>query len=120
MVVRLLRTQRFTSHFFLSLAVSLAVIAIDQCRQEPYDLDICTPMSNHGDKNCDHASVKYILTFQVRKLEFLLAEALEKRCDSVITCGGIQSNHARATAVASRELGLQPHLVLRWKGKIVC
>ena len=59
-------------------------------------------------------------TFQVRKLEFTLAEALEKGCDSVITCGGLQSNHARATAVACRELGLQPHLMLRWKGKIVC
>jgi 1-aminocyclopropane-1-carboxylate deaminase/D-cysteine desulfhydrase-like pyridoxal-dependent ACC family enzyme len=52
-------------------------------------------------------------------LEFLLADALEKGCDSVITCGEIQSNHARTTAVASRELGLQPHLVLKQHGKIV-
>lgn len=55
---------------------------------------------------------------KVRKLEFLLADALEKGCDNIVTCGGIQSNHARATAVASRQLGLQPHLVLRWSGKI--
>ena len=33
--------------------------------------------------------------------------------DSVITIGGIQSNHARATAVAARQLGLDPFLILR-------
>ena len=61
-----------------------------------------------------------ISTAQIRKLEFLLAEALEQGCDSVVTCGSIQSNHARATAMASRQLGLQPHLILRWKGEMVC
>lgn len=50
---------------------------------------------------------------KVRKLEFLLADALEKGHDCVITIGGIQSNHARATAVAARQLGLQPYLILR-------
>jgi 1-aminocyclopropane-1-carboxylate deaminase/D-cysteine desulfhydrase-like pyridoxal-dependent ACC family enzyme len=39
---------------------------------------------------------------QVRKLEFLLSEALRLGCNCVITAGGIQSNHARATAVAAR------------------
>jgi D-cysteine desulfhydrase len=50
---------------------------------------------------------------KVRKLEFLLAEAVSDGHDSVITIGGIQSNHARATAVAARQLGLEPHLILR-------
>jgi D-cysteine desulfhydrase len=52
---------------------------------------------------------------KVRKLEFLMAEALgaEMPHDSVITIGGIQSNHARATAVACRQLGLNPYLILR-------
>ncbi len=50
---------------------------------------------------------------KVRKLEFLLPEALLNGHDSVITIGGIQSNHARATAIASRQLGLEPHLILR-------
>ncbi|OGV45494.1 MAG: hypothetical protein A2X46_00390 [Lentisphaerae bacterium GWF2_57_35] len=49
---------------------------------------------------------------KARKLEFLLADALQKGADTVITCGGIQSNHARATAVAARELGLDSHLLL--------
>ena len=49
----------------------------------------------------------------MRKLEFLLADALEKGYDSVITIGGLQSNHCRATAVAARQLGLSPILILR-------
>jgi len=50
---------------------------------------------------------------KVRKLEFLLAEALARGFNGVITCGGEQSNHARATAVAATRLGLTSHLVLR-------
>ena len=57
--------------------------------------------------------------WQVRKLEFLLADALQKGCDHIVTCGGIQSNHSRVTAVAARQLGLQPHLLLRQHGDIV-
>jgi D-cysteine desulfhydrase len=50
---------------------------------------------------------------KVRKLELLLADAIERKKRKVITCGGIQSNHCRATALAARRLGLEPHLVLR-------
>ena len=50
---------------------------------------------------------------KVRKLEFLLAEALDEGCDCVITVGGIQSNHCRATAAAARRVGLTPHIILR-------
>lgn len=50
---------------------------------------------------------------QVRKLEFLLAEALARGADCVVTCGGVQSNHCRATAAAARRVGLQPHVVSR-------
>ncbi len=50
---------------------------------------------------------------KVRKLELILAEALRHDCDTVITTGGIQSNHCRATAVAARMLGLRPVLLLR-------
>jgi D-cysteine desulfhydrase len=49
---------------------------------------------------------------KVRKLEFLTYEALKKRCDTLITCGGIQSNHARATAIVAAQLGLKSFLVL--------
>jgi 1-aminocyclopropane-1-carboxylate deaminase/D-cysteine desulfhydrase-like pyridoxal-dependent ACC family enzyme len=52
---------------------------------------------------------------KVRKLEFLLAEALAGGCDAVITVGGIQSNHCRATAAAARRVGLTPHIILRTK-----
>ena len=50
---------------------------------------------------------------KLRKLEFLLAEALAQECDSVVTIGGEQSNHCRATAAASRMVGLNPNLILR-------
>ena len=50
---------------------------------------------------------------KVRKLEFLLADALECGADTVITCGGEQSNHARATAIAAAKLGLRSVLLLR-------
>lgn len=50
---------------------------------------------------------------KVRKLEFLMADALSQGCQHVVTCGGIQSNHCRAVAVAARQLGMKPHLVLR-------
>lgn len=50
---------------------------------------------------------------KVRKLEFTLAEALSQGCDTLITCGGTQSNHARATAVLGARLGLSVHLILR-------
>jgi len=49
---------------------------------------------------------------KVRKLEFLLAEASSAGCDTVITCGGIQSNHCRATAAAAVAAGMIPHLFL--------
>ncbi|MCX5752345.1 MAG: D-cysteine desulfhydrase family protein [Candidatus Krumholzibacteria bacterium] len=50
---------------------------------------------------------------KVRKLEFAFAEAAEMDARTVVTCGGIQSNHARATAIAAARLGLRPVLVLR-------
>jgi D-cysteine desulfhydrase len=50
---------------------------------------------------------------KIRKLEFALADALEKKADVVLTCGGQQSNHARATAVAAARIGLRCRLILR-------
>ncbi len=50
---------------------------------------------------------------KIRKLEFLLGEALALECDTVLTCGGLQSNHARATALAAASLGLRAVLFLR-------
>lgn len=50
---------------------------------------------------------------KIRKLEYLLQAARSAGADSVITCGGVQSNHARATAILARRLQLQPLLLLR-------
>jgi D-cysteine desulfhydrase len=49
---------------------------------------------------------------KTRKLEFLIAAALEDGADCVITAGSTQSNHARQTAAAARRVGLEPYLVL--------
>ena len=59
--------------------------------------DDCTGLATGGNKT--------------RKLEFLMADALEKGADTVITCGGVQSNHTRQTAAAAAKLGLACHLV---------
>lgn len=61
--------------------------------------DDCTGFSESGNK--------------IRKLEFLAAEALQKSANTLVTCGGYQSNHARATAYVARRLGLEAHLILR-------
>lgn len=50
---------------------------------------------------------------KVRKLEFIAAHAIDSGCDTLITCGGLQSNHCRATALAGARLGLSVHLLLR-------
>ena len=49
---------------------------------------------------------------KVRKLEFLLADALEQRCTDVITYGAAGSNHALATSIYARQYGLRCHAIL--------
>jgi L-cysteate sulfo-lyase len=60
--------------------------------------DDCTGLATGGNKT--------------RKLEFLMAEAIEQNADSIVTYGAVQSNHARQTAAACAKLGLSCHLVL--------
>lgn len=50
---------------------------------------------------------------KVRKLEFHLAAALDSGADTIITCGAVQSNHCRATALAAARVGLRTILYLR-------
>jgi 1-aminocyclopropane-1-carboxylate deaminase/D-cysteine desulfhydrase-like pyridoxal-dependent ACC family enzyme len=49
---------------------------------------------------------------KVRKLEFVLADAMKKGCNRVITLGGIGTNHGLATAVFTKKLGLKCTLLL--------
>lgn len=49
---------------------------------------------------------------KLRKLEFLLGAALAKGCDTIITVGARQSNHARLTAAAAARAGLRCELAL--------
>src|SRR5256712_3361907 len=43
---------------------------------------------------------------KVRKLEFLAAEALAQGCDTLVSIGGVQSNHTRQVAAVAARLGL--------------
>jgi len=49
---------------------------------------------------------------KVRKLEFVMADALEQGADFIITCGAVQSNHCRLTLAAAVREGLKCGLVL--------
>lgn len=60
--------------------------------------DDCTGLSSGGNKT--------------RKLEYLMADALEHKATCVITQGATQSNHARQTAAAASKLGLGCHILL--------
>jgi D-cysteine desulfhydrase len=50
---------------------------------------------------------------KLRKLEYLFGDALAKKAKTILTCGGLQSNHARATALVSAQLGLRCVVFLR-------
>lgn len=50
---------------------------------------------------------------KIRKLEYTIAQALQEGADTLVTCGGLQSNHCRATALLGARLGLGVELVLR-------
>ncbi|MDP6177703.1 MAG: 1-aminocyclopropane-1-carboxylate deaminase, partial [Acidimicrobiales bacterium] len=43
---------------------------------------------------------------KVRKLEYLVADALEQGCDTLVSIGGVQSNHTRQVTGVARHLGL--------------
>jgi L-cysteate sulfo-lyase len=60
--------------------------------------DDCTGLSTGGNKT--------------RKLEFLMAEAVAQKADTVITQGATQSNHARQTAAIAAKLGMTCHILL--------
>lgn len=49
---------------------------------------------------------------KTRKLEFLVADALARGADTLITCGAIQSNHCRLTLAAAVKEGMKCRLVL--------
>lgn len=49
---------------------------------------------------------------KIRKLEYLLCEAKKLKSEIIFTCGGDQSNHARATASAAAKLGIKTKLFL--------
>ncbi len=59
--------------------------------------DDCTGLGTGGNKT--------------RKLEFLVADAIERQADVIITQGAVQSNHARQTAAAACKVGMACELI---------
>ena len=52
---------------------------------------------------------------KVRKLEYLLPEAIAQGCDTLVSIGGVQSNHTRQVAAVAAHVGMKAHLVQeRW------
>ncbi len=49
---------------------------------------------------------------KIRKLEFSIADAFKNKADTIITCGWLNSNHARATAIISAKMNLKSILLL--------
>lgn len=49
---------------------------------------------------------------KIRKLDYILADVKKKKADYLFTSGGDQSNHARATAIAARQIGVKTKLFL--------
>ncbi len=60
--------------------------------------DDCTGLSSGGNKT--------------RKLEFIMADAVEKKANTIITQGATQSNHARQTTAIAAKLGMECHVLL--------
>src|SRR5579872_4160254 len=48
---------------------------------------------------------------KIRKLEYLVPDALAQGCDTLVSIGGVQSNHTRQVAAVAAKLGLKCHLV---------
>lgn len=56
---------------------------------------------------------------KIRKLEYLLQKAIDDGVTDIITCGAIQSNHCRATALACAKLGISCRLLLAGDPKAI-
>lgn len=54
---------------------------------------------------------------KARKLEYVVADALAQGADTLVTTGGVQSNHMRQTAAAAARLGLKVILFMVLGGK---
>ena len=48
---------------------------------------------------------------KIRKLEYLVPEAIARNCDTLVSIGGVQSNHTRQVAAVAAKLGMKCRLV---------
>jgi L-cysteate sulfo-lyase len=85
----------------------------------PTQVDRLDRLRSRLGNNCPELFIKRddLLSFamggnKVRKLQTVLAEARAADADTLITCGGLQSNHCRVTAAAGSALGMRVVLVV--------
>src|SRR5262245_51203854 len=86
---------------------------------QPTPVESLARLANTLGPDCPRLFIKRddLLSFgmggnKVRKMQMVAAEAMAAGADTLITCGGVQSNHARVTAATGSALGLKVRLVL--------
>jgi L-cysteate sulfo-lyase len=100
--------------------MSMPIVAL---APEPTPVQPLTRLAEELGPDCPRLFIKRddLLSFglggnKVRKMEAIAAEARAMGADTLITCGAIQSNHARVTAAAGAALGFHVVLVLNVAG----
>jgi 1-aminocyclopropane-1-carboxylate deaminase/D-cysteine desulfhydrase-like pyridoxal-dependent ACC family enzyme len=108
------RAMNQLASMFAGLKTSLPMLALTEL---PTRLDSAPQLG--AELNLDRLSIKrddlsagLYGGNKVRKLDYLLADAVDKDCDSVVTFGAAGSNHALATAIYARQHGLKCYAVM--------
>src|SRR5438093_11080082 len=61
---------------------------------------------------------------KTRKLEYLVADALAKGCDTLVSIGGVQSNHTRQVSAVAARVGMNCVLIQgswgNWPDPVYC
>ncbi len=98
-----MKKPNFPSHFRLSHLPTPILTFKNLSIPSAYNLSI---------KRDDFTGIEFSGN-KIRKLDFLLKDAVKNKAKRIVTCGGVQSNHCRATALAASRLGLKCSLVLK-------
>lgn len=102
-----MRTKKYQDLARLSLVEKTPLIALPSLGKELGDISLYVKRDDIGSIGGGGN--------KLRKLEYIVAEALAQGCDALITFGALQSNHARLTAAVAARLGLECHLILNRK-----
>jgi L-cysteate sulfo-lyase len=111
-------TSEVFSHMATALATLMSLPSVPLA-PHPTPIDELVRLREALGPSCPQLFMKRddLLSFamggnKVRKMQLVAAEAIASGADTLITCGGMQSNHARVTAAVGASLGLGVTLVL--------